>query len=132
VTASDRLKCCFSLFELGEQHALDPGMAVPDLRVDREGCGLKDASLDEGVASGCLDDEGALRVRHAAVLQRVIVDALEDMIGLLALSPSSVRSAAELRERAKLLLAAMPRVEGDRVPAGYVGRLTRPIGEISR
>ena len=45
LSASDRLKYCFSVFQLAERCAREPGTTAPDLRAEREACGLKDASL---------------------------------------------------------------------------------------
>jgi hypothetical protein len=124
--ASDRLKYCFSVFQLAERCAGEPGTTAPDLRAEREACGLTDASLDEVIASCQVEDVG-LHLKHAAILHRVVVDALEDMIALLALSPSTARAAAELHERVQALLATLPPIEGDHVPCGYVSQLTRAV-----
>ena len=90
VSAGDRLRHWFSLFEGAEQHARHPRLVVPDLRAEREACGLKDAMLDRVIASGHMD-AGVLRVQHTDVFHRVMVEALEDMAALLALSGPTTR-----------------------------------------
>jgi len=126
LSASTRVRYCFSLFQLAEQRAAHPDSSVPSLRVEREACGLDDASLDEVVGSSSMD-AGALRIPHAALLHRVVTDAMEDMIALLAMSSQTAALAAGFHDRIQALLSVLPRVENDRVPLGYVSQLTRPV-----
>jgi uncharacterized protein Yka (UPF0111/DUF47 family) len=126
LSASSRIRYCFSLFQLAEHSAIHPDADVRSLRAEREACGLDDAALDE-VAGSSRMDGGALVIPHAAHLHRVVTDAMEDMIALLAMSSPTAALAASFHERVQALLAVLPRVEDSRVPVGYVSQLTRPV-----
>jgi uncharacterized protein Yka (UPF0111/DUF47 family) len=126
LSAASRIRYCFSLFQLAEEHALRPDAMVPStLRIERQACGLDDASLDEVVIASRMS-AGSFVIPHAALLHRVVTDSMEEMIALLAMSPPTASAAAGLHERVQALLSRLPHVEGERVPAGYVSQLTRP------
>jgi hypothetical protein len=126
LAATSRLGFCLTLLEAAEQHALDPRAPIPTgLRARREACGLADAALDDLVVASTLAD-GSLLIPNAALLHRVVTDAIEELIAFLARSPGTSASAAGLHERAQALLARLPRIEGDRVPTDYVSELSRP------
>lgn len=104
------------------QPALDP----LDLSAEREAAGIDDATLDE-VIPGCRVVDGAFRLPQAARLQRLVLEALEELIGPLALAGVGVGpGAAVFSDRLHRLLGALPAVEGDLVPDLWRQLLTEP------
>ena len=127
LAANDRVKYCFSLLQIAEQNALHPAADPPSLRADREASGIEDASLDAVASGSRLTDDG-LVVPHAQRIERMIVDGIEEMVAPLAMPAASANgsgAAPIYGDRLRTLLAALPRVEGDRVPLDYVAAVTR-------
>jgi uncharacterized protein Yka (UPF0111/DUF47 family) len=105
-----------------EQPALEP----LDLAADREAAGLDDATLDE-VVSGCRLVDGLFHLPQAGRLQRLVVEAMEELIGPLALAGAAeVPGAAVFSDRLHRLLAALPAGEGDLVSDRWLQLLVEP------
>jgi len=127
--ARERAGYCVALLEAAERHARDPGAPAPDLRARREGAGLDDPTLDDVVPGSRALDEG-LQVPEASRVHRMLVECLDDMIAPLAMLPATGTPAGAVRfnDRLHAILSALPEIEHDRIPEGYLASVVRANG----
>lgn len=122
LAANDRVKYCFALLQLAEQHADHPELPVASLREDRLAARVDDADLD-GVIAGARGAGPLLRVPHAERIHEMVVTCLEEM-----LAPVELAAAGAFRDRLRAVLATLPAVDGDLLPRGYVAAATHAGG----
>jgi uncharacterized protein Yka (UPF0111/DUF47 family) len=121
LAANDRLKFCFTLLQAAESHANHPQAPPLDLTSERIAAHLP-ADLEAAVIDSRREPDGALHVSGAARLRQRV---LEDVASMLApLSLARVDAAANLAGRERMLAAALPAFDDDKVPAGLIGTMT--------
>ena len=116
LAANDRVKYLMALLQLAEQRADHPELALPSLREDRQAARIDDADLD-GVIAAARREGPLLHLPHARRIHEMTVTCLEEMLAPLA-------QAAAYRDRLRAVLRALPAVEGDLLPGGYVAAVT--------
>jgi uncharacterized protein Yka (UPF0111/DUF47 family) len=112
---------CFTLLQAADRHADHPDEPIPDFLAERRAAGL-DGELNLGIADSHREADGGLRVAGAVAMRdRILVDlaAMQTPLKL-----AGTVEADGLDARARLLGAALPAFDEDRVPATVVSAMT--------
>ncbi len=132
LSANDRVKYFFTLFQNARQHADAPGTDVPSLREEREASGVEDATLD-AVVTASVREGSTLHIPEAARVHAAILQGIAEMLEPLKVAGSgdAARSVVHnaLRQRLDNLTALAPSFDDDLISADYIDALTRGRGD---
>jgi hypothetical protein len=78
LVANERAKYVLSLLQMAVGQAEHPQSTAPTLRVEREACGITDASLDHTVGESESDGHGAYHIPGAQPLVALLNHSLDD------------------------------------------------------
>ena len=128
ILANERAKYVLALLQVATGNAENPSAGAPNLRAEREACGISEGRLDRVVARSEALGPGVYHIREAAHLIATLAASLETMLAPLALTGGgfSDETSANVRmaERKKRLLDAIPPIEGDIVSGETIAALT--------
>lgn len=120
LVANERLKLCFTLLQAAERHA-DHQEALPDLAADLRGAHI-DPTLGESMVGSRREPGGELYVPGGRRIRELIIADLGAMLA--PLEQARVAEAEALGARERMLVAATPPFDEDRVPAGLIAQMT--------
>jgi uncharacterized protein Yka (UPF0111/DUF47 family) len=123
--ANDRAKYLLALLQAARAHADDPDQPFTGLRVEREGAGVTDESLD-AVVAGARRGEGPDDYVIPGVdrLLGVLDEAVATMIEPVRVATSTREPAEELRARLEALRAGRPPTRSDHLSGRYLDAMT--------
>lgn len=125
LAANDRLKYYFSLLQIAQGRAEQPGHNVDDLHRERLASGVQDAAFDEVVAGARRRGEQII-LPQAQRLLGCIADDMRVMAKPVLSAPGAkAPDARAFGARLETLLTALPPAEDDLIDAGAIGRITQ-------
>jgi uncharacterized protein Yka (UPF0111/DUF47 family) len=128
LVANERAKYVLSLLQMAVGQAEHPQSTAPTLRVEREACGITDASLDHTVGESESDGHGAYHIPGAQRLVALLNHSLDDMIAPLALVAHGPSDSSALpdgyRERHARLVSARPAITDDMMTGDTITSMT--------
>ncbi len=119
--ANERLKMHFTVLQAAQRHADHPQEPLQSLVLEQQ-AGPVEIALADSVSGSRRDPDGGLYIPGARRIRERI---LADLAAMRApLEQADLAQAAELSARELRLVADLPALEADRVPAGLIDRLT--------
>ena len=88
ILANERAKYVLALLQVAAGNAENPSAEAPNLRAEREACGIADGRLDRVVARSEALGPGVYHIPEAAHLIAVLTASLETMLAPLASRPA--------------------------------------------
>ncbi len=126
--ANDRAKYWLSLLQAAREHADHPDLSFTDLRQERLACGIDSNELDTVVEHTRKEEGHHYHLPGAGQIHDSLVANIREMIGPLhapTMNGEAGRSLSlEYEKRLLALLAEVPSLEEDRIPGGYIDRIT--------
>ena len=128
LAANDRAKYVLAMLQLAAAHASNPMTPAPDLKSDREACGIADPGLDRCIARSEGDGCGFVHVPGLRKLMAILREALSAMLA--PLEAESEEAAAPYAGRLENLLAACPDSRDETIDETSIAAMTsgRPAG----
>jgi uncharacterized protein Yka (UPF0111/DUF47 family) len=123
LAANDRVKYYFTLLQTARDHADAPEAEAPDLRREREACGVGDPSFDRVPRESRTLPGGLYAVPRAGEIRGRIGACMEAMLAPLELEDAQDRAAA-YRKRLEALRAAAPEISGESIPGSWIRAMT--------
>ena len=128
ILANERAKYVLALLQVAAGNAENPSAEAPNLRAEREACGIAEGRLDRVVARSEALGPGVYHIPEAARLIAILSASLETMLAPLALTgggfSEETSASARMVERNKRLLEAIPPIEGDIIGGETIAALT--------
>lgn len=128
LAANDRLKYYLTLLQEAAVASAGTRRQPTDLQAARTAAGVRDASFDRVIGHSRAEGDGSLLVPESGRIRVLIFEDLQAMLAPLAdagaIDPGIQESADAYAQRLRLLEAAIPPFEDDRVPPGAIDALT--------
>jgi len=121
LAANDRIKYYFSLLQMAQSHAEQPGQSVAALRRERLASGVQNAAFDKVAAEARLQAGGRVMLPECRRLLACIAEDARTMAAPVLAAPTG----GTFGKRLETLLAALPAAEDDVLGADDIGRITR-------
>lgn len=124
IIANERAKYILALLQMAASKADSPSGTAPNLRAEREACGIAEPRLDRVVARSESLGPGVYVLPEAAHLIALLGEALDTMLAPLALFDAEAAVLRDLTDRKTRLLGAVPPLKDDVIDAETIAALT--------
>jgi len=122
LAANDRAKYRFTLLQTAQARADDPDGRFPDLRSEREACGISDADLDTVVAESRRSGSSRYAIPQSGRIASEIAVDLETMLA--PVKEADPEAAAGFTTRLEALRPSLAPPAEDRPTRSWIGRIT--------